>query len=249
MGAYADATLDRAALEGGGLFPGPLVSGPDRVAELGKRPLIVHVARRDALSREEGVDSPEFQRIHADLLCQHVHGRFEGKGDLGRSGPPRSAACGIVRVDQPRQDIHVGDVVGTGEHPERPHDHVAANHHVRTVIYDEIDVDGGQLPVLVRPQARLQVERVPLGGDEHRFFEARDIPNGPFEVESRGSSDGLRVHGRLLAELAARIGLFVADVLVSQGLLQIRHMQVDLYASARRLPAGHPPPRLPCRRR
>ena len=86
------------------------------------------------------------------------------------------------------------------------------------------------LPSGVGAELDGHVERVALGRDEHRFREARHVPDGPSEVEGGRRRDPLGDDLHLDPELAARERLLVADRLPAQGGLERAHREVDVDA-------------------
>ena len=91
---------------------------------------------------------------------------------------------------------------------------------------------GRQVALAVRRQLDPHVKGMALGGHQHAFGQAGDIPNRPFEVDGGGTGDALGDHIDLDSELAAGEGLDVTHVLPAQGGLKHAQMEVDIDAAA-----------------
>ena len=217
-GAQADTTFERfpgrsLARIGHGTF----VLRRDGLAQAFESPLAHHMSGGLGLPGLKGIQFSQGQRVHVQLLGQHVHGALQGVVGLGRSGTAGRAAPWVVGVDQSRGDLDVGNIVGTCEHVQGAVDDYIADGVVGAVVHGHVHLKGGDFAVGIGAQADLHLEGVALGGDQHRLGQAGDIAHGPPELEGRRRSNSFGEDLQLDAELAAGKGLLVADVLKSQG--------------------------------
>src|SRR3990172_2743939 len=166
------------------------------VTHAGHLVLIVHILQTEIL------------HIHAQLLCDHIHLRLNGKGDLRISIAPECPSVDLIR------EVHISLILHIGNSPEvgalRPYSHGDRNPMtvIGSVVSDDPCLPGQNSPIFLYPCLDVDDHRIPQPPRGKLLILRIDDPNRPSRLPREKVGDDLHgIHLKPSSESPTHIDL------------------------------------------
>ena len=172
----------------------------------------------EAIAGLQRVPPADLPPVEADLLGEPVEDPLHGEGDLDGTKAAEGAAWRVVRIDRPRLDVDVGDLVGGAGVPRGPFQDLVAHAGIGARVPDDAGANRQQVAVGVAAGGVLHPEGVALGVETQALGAREGKVDRPVGQERQQRRVTLDAEILLAAEAAAGRHLGDPDL----GLLQAK---------------------------
>ncbi len=188
------------------------------------------------LAGKIGVEAPDFDLIHAELVGELVHQAFERKARLRRAVAAELAAGQRGRVDQPPGRVQSIGAIQHSQRLQRGTHHRHAAVIVGAIVDIELGLDRAQAAVLVGVERHLDREGVPALGRGKLLLARKDQPHRPLRRARQGACNHLVLTYLGFGTEAATDADLVADDLIAPQVERQRYFENDVVRRLGRAP-------------